>query len=345
MFSKNLKFYRLKARMTKKALAEACGVTPMAITHYEAGDRRPGMDGLLAICDVLDVSLADLLRRRNPLVFEHGGFRKGSVMSGTAQEFVRESVEEYLGRFHDALECLGGDVLPAAPECGCLPLTLDAEADALALRRHLGVEPMGPVSDLVCLLENRGILFVELRDVDENFSGVNGFVNGRPYVAVNASMSPERNRSTIVHEISHLMFDWGDIEDREQEVHATAVGGAFLLPAADAVRELGVRRRAITRDMEMVAREYGVSMMLLSKRASLAGIINERAYRSFCIIASQAGWRKGGEPSRIGPERPELFKQLVYRAVCEDDMSVQRGAELLGLGFDQVAYECDLCGA
>jgi Zn-dependent peptidase ImmA (M78 family) len=196
---------------------------------------------------------------------------------------------------------------------------------------------------LVCLLENRGILFVELEDVDDHFSGVNGFVNGRPYVAVNASMSPERNRSTIVHEIAHLMFDWGDIVDKEQEDHATAIGGAFLLPADDAVRELGVRRRAITRDMEMVAREYGVSMMLLSKRASLAGIINDSAYRSFCIIASHAGWRKD-EPSRIDPERSELFKQLVYRAVCEDDMSVQRGAELLGLSFDQVAYECDLCG-
>lgn len=94
MFSKNMRFYRLKARMTKKALAEACGVTPMAITHYEAGDRRPSMDTLLRISSALDVTLADLLRRRHPLSFEHGGFRKGSVMSATAQQFVRESVED-----------------------------------------------------------------------------------------------------------------------------------------------------------------------------------------------------------------------------------------------------------
>ena len=108
------------------------------------------------------------------------------------------------------------------------------------------------------LLENRGILFIALEGADERFSGINGFGDRRPYVVVNASMSPERNRSTIVHELAHLVFEWGGIQGKEQEDYATAVSGAFLLPVADAIRELGLRRRAVTRDMEMVAREYGV---------------------------------------------------------------------------------------
>ena len=345
MFRKNLKYYRLKAGMTKKALAEASGLTPMAITHYEAGERKPGMDSLLSLADALGVSLADLLRRRNAaLAFEHGDFRKGAGMGAAAQELVRESVEEHFGRFYDVLECLGGDVLPDAPAHAALPLTGDAEADAAAMRRHLGVGPSGPVPDLVGLLENRGILFMALEGADGRFSGMNGSVEGRPYVVVNASMSPERNRSTIAHELAHLFFDWGAVEGRAQEDHATAVSGAFLLPASDAVRELGIRRRAITRDMQIVAREYGVSMMLLAKRANLAGIVSDSAYRSFCIAASKAGWRKD-EPSRIDPEVPQLFEQLVYRAVCEDDMSVQRGAELLGRSFVEVAHECELIGA
>ena len=344
MFSKNLKYYRLKAGLTKKALAEASGLTPMAVTHYEAGDRKPSMESLLTLTSALGVSLADLLRRRNAkLSFAHGDFRKGASMGAAAQELVRESVEEYFGRFYDVLECLGGEVLPPAPECGTLPVTHDVEADAVAMRRRLGVELVGPVPDLVGVLENRGILFMALEGADERFSGISGFADGRPYVVVNASMSPERNRSTIVHELAHLVFAWGGIEGKAQEDYATAVSGAFLLPAADAIRELGLRRRAVTRDMEMVAREYGVSMMLLAKRANLAGIISDPAYRAFCIAASKRGWRKS-EPSRIEPERSELFEQLVYRAVCEDDMSIQRGAELLGRTFDEVAHECELCG-
>lgn len=46
MFSKNLKFYRLRKNLTKSALAEAIQVTPMAITHYEDGSRLPNMETL-----------------------------------------------------------------------------------------------------------------------------------------------------------------------------------------------------------------------------------------------------------------------------------------------------------
>ena len=44
MFNKNLKYYRLKKNMSKKELASLIGVTPMAITYYESGERKPNMD-------------------------------------------------------------------------------------------------------------------------------------------------------------------------------------------------------------------------------------------------------------------------------------------------------------
>ncbi len=346
MFSKNLKYYRLRAGLSKKALAEACGVTPMAMTHYEAGDRRPDVDIVERIAEALGVRLADLLKRRNSeLVFVHGDFRKVASMGMGDQELVRGAVEEYFGRFYDVIEVLGGDVLPEAPACGVVPMTGDVEVDAAALRGHLAIDPVGPVHDLVEILENRGILVMVLASQNGRFSGMNGFVNGRPYVVVNGAMSPERNRSTLVHELAHLMFDWPeDCVGRAQEDLATAIGGAFLFSANDAKRELGLRRRAITQDMTLVAKEYGISMMMLAKRANLVGIVGDSAYRSFCIAASKVGWRTA-EPSRIDTEEPGLFKQLVYRAVCEDDMSIQRGAEVLGVSYEDVAAECVPCGA
>ena len=116
-----------------------------------------------------------------------------------------------------------------------------------------------------------------------------------------------------------------------------------MFSADDARRELGLQRRAVTQDMTMVAKEYGISMMMLAKRANLAGIVGDSAYKAFCIGASKAGWRTA-EPSRIDAEEPALFRQLVYRAVCEDDMSVQRGAEILGVPYENVAAECVPCG-
>ena len=159
MFNKNLRYYRLKNNMTKKELASIVKVSPMAISHYESGDRRPSMDIIKELAKALNVKVTDFLRNRNDnLVFVHGEFRKNSKMTKNEQEYIRESVEEYLNRFFTVVEVLGGEILPDAPECHKLELTGDVEKDALSMRKYIGIAEFGPVGNLVELLENKGIL-------------------------------------------------------------------------------------------------------------------------------------------------------------------------------------------
>lgn len=341
MFNKNLKYYRLKNNMSKKELASLCHVSPMMISYYESGERKPSMETMKQLAISLGVKVSDFLAVRNEnLVFCHGEFRKNSTLTQAQQEFIRESVEEYFGRFYSALEFLGGDVLPKFPECHTLHLSNDPEADAAALRQHLNLSSDGPIDDLIGVLENKGILVFCLKIDNDNFSGMNGFVDNRPYIVINDGMTTERNRSTIVHELAHLMFAWpANMEDKAIEKHATAIGGAFLLPKADVIRELGVRRSRISKDMLLVCKEYGVSMALLVKRAQLANVITQALYTDYNIQASKAGWRKN-EPTRIEREKPHLFEQLVYRAVNEQEISVQRGAELLKVPYNHVVEHC-----
>lgn len=343
MFSKNLKYFRLKKGFTKKALADKANVSPMAITNYENGKRKPDMDILKSLAEALEVRVSDFLAVRNEnITFTHGEFRKNSTLAQSQQEFVCESVEEYFGRFMAVVEILGGDVLPDAPVCHMLTLSADDEENAIYLRQHLGFSKDGPIEELIGKLENKGILVYECDIDNKSFSGMNGFVNDRPYIVINPCMNPERVRSTIVHELAHLMFIWPeDMPDKEVEDRATAIGGAFLFPKSDAIRELGIRRSSITRDMTLVAKEYGISMLLLVKRSEIVKIILPSVARRFFIAASQAGWRTA-EPVRITAEHPALFEQLVYRAVNEQEISVQRGAELLRQSFDEVVSMCRL---
>lgn len=341
MFSKNLRYYRLKNSMTKKELAKKSDLTSMAITNYENGTRKPSMDTLKKLAAVLNVHVSDFLTVRNDkLVFTHGEFRKTSTLPAAKQDYVRESVEEYFSRFYTIVELLGGEVLPEAPDCHTLAMTGDVEADARAMRRHLGIAEEGPVNDLITILENKGIL-IYVCDIESNkFSGMNGFVNDRPYIIVNGNMSPERNRLTIAHELAHLVFDWpDDMAEKDAEDTATAIAGAFLFPKADAIRELGIRRNRVTNDMTLVCREYGISMFLLVKRAHIANIISKDAAQRFYVSASRFGWRTN-EPSRIAPEKPNLFEQLVFRAVSEGEISIQRGAELLKMPYNEVVSHC-----
>ncbi len=341
MFSKNLKYYRLRKELSKKDLAAQIHVTPMAISHYENGKRKPDMKLLKQMAEVLGVRVSDFLVVRNEnLLFHHGEFRKNSTLSVAQQEYIRESVEEYFNRFMTIIEILGGIVLPEAPKTNILKLTGVIEEDSCTLREHLKLAPGGPIGSLIEMLENKGILIYVFNIDNDRFSGLNGFINERPFIVINKNMSPERNRSTIAHELSHLMFQWpDDMEDSKVEEIATAVSGSFLFPKLDVIRELGVNRTSISKDMIPVAQEYGVSMFLLVKRAQLLGVITASLAKSFFISASSAGWRKN-EPVRIDSESPRLFNQLVYRAINENEISMQKGAELLKMSYDEIVTHC-----
>jgi transcriptional regulator with XRE-family HTH domain len=128
MFSKNLKFYRLRKQMSKKELADKANLTPMAITNYEKGVRKPDMRTLQSLADALEVRIIDFLAVRNENIsFVHGEFRKNASLSKTQQEYIHECVEEYFNRFMTVVEILGGEVLPDAPACHCIPLSQNPE--------------------------------------------------------------------------------------------------------------------------------------------------------------------------------------------------------------------------
>lgn len=338
MFGKNLTYYRLKRGLTKKALADLCGLSAVAISNYETGKRKPeSMDIIQRIASALGVTVLNFLASWHELDIRHGEFRKQSGCSSAMQEFVRSAVEEYLGRFYEVIDILGEMVLPVPPECHMLAMSRDIEENALRLRKHLKFSTLGPVGKLIERLENIGIL-VFCIDAPAKFSGMNGMVNGRPYIVLNQSMMPGAMRSTIAHELAHLMFDWTDFEG-DAEKAATAIGGAFLFPADDLRRELGFKRNGITKDMLLSCAEYGVSFMLLGKRAHACGIVSDASAKAFFINANRYGWRKT-DPAVVTEEKPTLFEQLVYRAISQDEISIQKGAELLQRTIEEVEAKC-----
>ncbi len=342
MFGKNLKYYRLKNQLTMKALGEKIGVSNMTISHYESGKRNPDIATLRKLADALGVRMMDFMIIRNDsLQFAHGEFRKQASLTKNKQELIYESIEEYFNRFFLAVNLLGSTtVLPQAPIIHSLNLVDDLEICARNLRGWLHLSAEGPINNLITILENEGILVYLIDFDDHQFSGNNGMVNGHPYIVINKSMTPERQRFTVAHELVHMAFDWSDKHagNRELEQITDGIAGAFLFPAKDAVRELGVRRSGIQADMQVAAKEFGISMMCLAYRAKELNIVSQNTYKSFVIEASKCGWRKR-EPSRIEPESSNLFKQLVYRAIEEEEINVQRGAELLQVTYQQIDEE------
>ncbi|MBO4898835.1 MAG: hypothetical protein J5509_00945, partial [Lachnospiraceae bacterium] len=81
-------------------------------------------------------------------------------------------------------------------------------------------------------------------------------------------------------------------------------------------------------------------MYLLVTRAAQVGIMSESLAKDFYIKANKAQW-KTNEPSRVHyKESPMLLMQLVLRAINEEGVSIQRGAELLNMKYSDVEQYC-----
>ena len=122
MFSKNLRYYRLREGISKKELAHRAGLSPQAISNYENDKRRPDIAIIRKIAQALNRSVVDFLYERNQgLLFQHGSFRRTSSLTRAQQDLVCEAAEEYFSRFFSIVEILGGEVLPPTPVCHTLP--------------------------------------------------------------------------------------------------------------------------------------------------------------------------------------------------------------------------------
>lgn len=70
--------------------------------------------------------------------------------------------------------------------------------------------------------------------------------------------------------------------------------------------------------------------------------VPDREWHNFYIRANKAGYQTN-EPVHIkDPESPTLLRQLVYRAVNEEGLSMARGAELLGTSIAEMEQFCGL---
>lgn len=337
MIGKNIRYYRLMNHMSQETLAQQIEVSKMAVSNYEMGKRNPDIATLRKIADALHVSLSKLTGNYEAgLTIEHGAFRKHSRITKTMQELILSYVDRYLARLFNVVSFLGNAVLAPVSQIERVPAT-DCESAGQYLRRILELSASGPIGNITDILENKGYIICPIAIEERHFSGNSGTVNGHPYIAVNTTMPAERQRSTLIHELAHLVFSFSDGQNEERIVDGIA--GAFLLPENDIKRELGPKRKNIRSDLRYVQHEYNISMASVVMRAYQTGIINQFTYENTQKWMSSQGLRRD-EQSGIQPEESHLLEQLTVRAVAEEEITVSKAAELLERPFIEVRKLC-----
>lgn len=341
MIGRRLKLARAAAGLSLRDLADEIEnlVTAQAIGKYERDESMPGSTVLIALADVLDVSV-DYLVGDQEMELEAVDFRKKASASKRDEAQVKAQVLRMLEGYLLVEELLG---LPSVewdkPRDAPYPVVNElGEADrgARALRDHwgLGIEP---IPDLVEVLEGRGVKVLSVALAD-SIDGMTARVrrtrgDALPVIVVNRNHWGERQRFTIAHELGHMALSVvGRKVDGEKAAHRFA--SAFLMPAEVLWSEVGKHRTSVgwgeLFDLKLL---FGVSVQALTYRCKDLGIFSQALFGRLFDEFKRLGWRDPPyeEPLAIREgEKPRRFERLCLRALSEGAISESKAAELLG---------------
>ena len=332
MISERLKQARKASGLSLRALAALAQISAMAISKYETGKATPSSGVLLNLTKALGVR-TEYFFRPVKVELHEVNYRKHSKLGVKVLDQIKGDAIEQLERFIELEQLLpNGPVSPfRLPED--LPARVDTmdeiEDIALALRKawNLGIDPIPVVTDM---LEERGIKVIQSDAIPGNFDGLACKVDGIPVIAVSAQAPGDRQRFTMTHELGHLLLHDRVSEKLDIEAACNRFAGAFLAPESEVRKELGERRSWLEpKELAALKQAYGLSMQGWMHRAKDLGIAPHIAYVEMRKFFSAQGWTRTEPGVPYPQERPQLFEQLVYRALGQDLISESKAAELL----------------
>lgn len=333
IFGKRLKNARIGAGLSQDQLVEKLEhmVTKNAISKYEKGEMMCNGNVLNALCEVFG-ERPEYFYRPFTAVLPDLEFRKMSALSKKDLESIKIKAAVQLERYLEAEEYLGITSVCNNPlENLLIENGEDVEKAATILldHWHLGYNSL---PNVLSILEDQGVKIIEA-ETPEKFDGFSGWVSGNiPLMVINRNFTTERKRLTALHELGHLFLKFSPaLIHKEIEKLCFRFAGAMLIPVSTFYRETGRKRTSIsTTELILLKETYGMSVQAIMARAKDLEVITDSQYLSFRIRISSNRTEEGMGKYK-GTEGSKRFRQLVYRAVSEDLISMGKAAELCGV--------------
>ena len=363
--AENVARLRLDHRLTQAALAERVGMSRVTLGKIERGVVLPRAETLTALARGLGVPVRDLVIRVRPL--RSVRFRARSTMYGRGQTLAEVSrwLADYAG-----LEAELRKRRDFQLNHLCNP---QSEGDptelAHAVREAVGLASNAPVLNICGLLEDQGVKVLLLDKKNESFFGLSvGDADGGPAVVVNVweRISVERWIFTAAHELGHILLHRPEFEPEktefpdETEREADAFASEFLMPESAFETEWNATRGyPLLWRVLAVKRSFRVSYKTVLRRLVETQREDTQVWRAFqrqhrdrfgktlkrqdepeALQKSEFAWNWGraGEPAALTEHdfRRDRLSRLVRRAIEEGNISLSRGAEILGFPLEEM---------
>jgi transcriptional regulator with XRE-family HTH domain len=366
----NLVRLRKVKGLTQEQLAEAAGLSRPGYRKIEKGRAKPQADSLRSLAAALEVPVRELVTPAPHLT----KVRFRALKRLRRRDQVLYEVGRWLADLNSLEELLGDrekNTLPALRKQLARVATGDIEAAARLVREEFRLDAKAPVHDICGLLESRGIKVWSVEVASDAFFGLSvGEEDGGPAVVVNtwSRLPVELWIFSAAHELAHLLFHLDDyivdeeleatVNDKEKEANEFA--SHFLMPQGVFQSEWKDARGMSFLDRVMkVKRVFRVSWRTVVYRVAEQYPDKEKQliWRRFSTDFLRRYGRAvskhdepdpltifsyrdatGGEPAAMDriDFHGDRLPRLVRRAIEEGQITLSRGAEILGLSLEQM---------
>lgn len=338
---KNLKRIRLLKNLSLKDAGLLLNMSAPAVSKYEKGEINPNSQKLIEFANAYGVKVLDLLKSYNTPEMKFNAFRKRQRLQGENLELLKEIIQNKVADYLEVIELNEIKTSNSKIKKYACNNDNDAELAAEEFRKNYKLSINQPIPDLINILENIGILIIEIDNTDGRFSDFDGLsevVKDIPLIVLLNDIDGERQRFTIAHELGHLVLNIKD-ENLNEEKMCNMFASSLLMPKDAVINEFGTSRNNISfYELRAFKKEYKVSMAATVYRLKELNIISEYLFKKINISFSTKGYKKH-EPDPIVPEKSYQFKRLVHKLEVDNIISLNRACELLGITVDEYNNE------
>ena len=338
---KNLKRIRLLKNLSLKDAGNLLNMTATAISKYEKGEILPDSKKLIDFANAYNVKSIELLKVYNVPKMKFTSFRKKKRLTGQNLELLEELIQDEVAKYLEIIEMNNIDtdnIKLKNYSCNNLE---DAEKAANDFRNYIKISNKQPISDLINILENLGIIIIQIKNPDnrfDDFDGLSEIVNSIPVIVLlDGIKDGARQRFTIAHELGHLVLNINN-DELDEEKLCNRFASALLMPKEAIINEFGYSRGNINFfELTAFKNEFKVSYTAIVYRLKDLNIISEYLYKKLSIFLSQKIGKNDSKP--IQPEISYQFKKIVYKLEADEIISLNKACELLGVTVDEYNNE------
>ena len=342
VFGNRLVSARKMAGMSLQDLADKLDnvVSKQALNKYEQGKMKPDSKVLIALANVLNVSVDYFYSVPTVKVeLEEVEFRKYTTkLSKLDDEAVREKSKDNFERYFELEEILQlNEKSDYFVFDKIIENAEDAEEAAKKLRKDwkLGYDP---IPDVVEMLEDKGYKVIDIV-APEGFDGMKARVAERKLIVLKETKDPEkddivRKRFTALHELAHHALKFPeDISHKEEENLCHIFACAVLYPEDMARKELHKERfRFYEKELIIIKERWGISFSAIFYRANRLGILNDYILKKFNVGFKKRGYHiPNAEPGRYrSREKPTRMERLVFLGLAKEVLTINEAAFFAG---------------